>query len=399
MSANSNLGILNDTKSLTVSGRLTIPVASLSQTPPQRKGSLIIDPLSLKLYYSDGVQWLEVFSTGGGNIACIQDGDNDTSVCTDTDPNTITFVTSGTERAQITSTGDFIVGSVPPVPGNIAHFGGNIKISGIVGPDATQFEEQTDHPVDPTGTSTGVLWVRDDNPNVLVFTDNTGVDAILSGGGAVTDLSGVLTVGNFTGGNDIVLTTGDEIVGLTDVTISGADTTGGSGGSININAGSDSTTGTGGDININSGDSVSGVPGDVNISSTGDINLVVPPGNSVNISGVLDIAGTTVQTTDNTLTLLETIPLNIPDRIYSVTSKVTARSNNTGATFRLDAAFHRDAGVTVRQMGSTTRDEHKDNPNWFSNFAVGASVVEVYVIGVNLATIDWKSSTKLHVSD
>jgi len=399
MSANWNRGISNAQKNVTVSGRLTIPVANLSQTPVQIKGSLIFDPLSLKLYYSDGAQWAEVFSSGGGSIACIQDDDNDTSVCTDTDPDTITFVTSGIERAQITSAGVLTVGSAPPAPGNIARFGGNIKISGIVGSAAAQLEEQSDHPVDPTGTSTGVVWVRDDDPNVLVFTDNTGSDVILSGGGAVTDLAGVLTVGNFTGGNDIVLTAGDEIIGSADVAIRGADTTGGVGGDVDINAGSDSAAGAGGDININGGGSVSGTPGDVNISSAGDINLEVPSGNKVDISGVLNIAGTVVQTTDSTLTLLETIPLDTPDRIYSVTSKVVARSNNMGATFQLDASFHRDAGATVRQIGKTTRSERKDDPNWLSNFMTGASAVEIYVTGVNFTTIDWKSSTNLFASD
>ncbi len=183
MTDNRNFGVSNETRNLTTNGRTTIPLAILPQTPVQRKGSLIFDPRILKLYYSDGVQWLEVISSSGGNLRCIEDDDGDTSVCTDdgTDPDIITFTTSSLERGRFSSSGVFMVGTTVPADGKVAHFEGDIKVTGVVDPTATQYEEVSDHPVDPTGTSTGVLWIRDDGPpNVLVFTDNDGTDYILN---------------------------------------------------------------------------------------------------------------------------------------------------------------------------------------------------------------------------
>ncbi len=397
-----NYGVSNEIRNLTTTGRTTIPLGILSQTPVQRKGSLIFDPMTLKLYYSDGAQWLEI-SASSGDLVCIQDADGDTSVCTDTipetDSDTIFFTTSGIERMRITPAGVLSVGSTTPTAGKIAHFEGDIKVTGIIDPTGTQYEEQPVVPVDPTGSTTGVVWVRDDNPNSLIFTNNTGANTVLTGGGAVTDLAGTLVVGNFTGGNDIVLTTGDEIVGLTDVVISGADNTGGIGGDVNINAGNDSTTGTGGNVNITGGNSVAGIPGDVNISSTGDISLTAPPTRSVNVGDISNFSSTTVQTTDDTPTLLESISLAIPDRIYSILGRVVARSNNIGASFLASATFHRDGGTTVRQLGPTIRTEHKDDPDWRINLVVASSAVDVFVIGVNFVTIDWKISTALYISD
>jgi len=532
-----NTRISNEMRNLTMAGRSTIPIAVAINTPIQRQGSLIFDPLSKKLYYSDGVQWIEILTSSGviGGIVCIEDADSDTSVCTDTDPatdsdtiffktplgtfptkaifnpdgvfiatkgdfdpttitpgpdkvahfqgdiaitgvcdptavqfeeqsvspvdpfgtttgviwvkddnpntliftnnmgvesvisgnsmciedadgntsvctdtdpatdsNTIFFRTDGVDRAifdpagvLIATKGDIDPTTITPVVGEVAHFEGDIHVTGAVYATGaittgTQYEEQIASPLDPTGSTTGVLWVRDDNPNVLIFTDNAGTNTQLTSGGAITDLAGALAVGNFTGGNDIVLTTGDEIVGLTDVTLSGVDTTGGTGGSININAGDDSAAGDGGDVNITSGTSVAGTPGDVNIISTGDIN----------ITGNLNIISTTTQQTLNdTPTLLDTISLDTPDRIYSIQSTVLARSTTIGATFTYNSAFHRDAGTTVRSIGSSIRSEHKDDPNWMVNFVMGVSVVEVYVIGVNFMTIDWKISTALYKSE
>jgi hypothetical protein len=395
-----NFRYSNDQRNLTVSGRQTIPIGVVAQTPIQKRGSIIFDSLSLKLYYSDGTQWV-LISSGESESVCIQDVDGDTSVCTDTipgtDSDTIFFNTAGSEKARISPDGVFMVGTTTPTADKIAHFEGDIKVTGVIDPTAVQFEEVSDHPVDPTGTTTGVIWVKDDNPNILIFTDNDGVDTQLTSGGGVTDLQGTLTVGNFTGGNDIILTTGDEIVGQTNVVISGADTTGGTGGNVDIKAGDDSAAGDGGSINITSGDSVTGTLGDVNISSAGNINI--SSAGNINFTGDLNIVTTfVVQTTDNTPTLLDTILLDEPNTIYSIQSTVMSRSGVVGATFTYNSAFHRDGGTTVRQIGSSFRSEHKDNPTWKVNFVMGVSVVEVYVIG-DFSTIDWKISRTLYKSD
>jgi len=57
-----NFSISNEMERLTTTGRSTIPLSILSQTPLQRAGSLFFDSLSLKLYYSDGLQWVEVIT-------------------------------------------------------------------------------------------------------------------------------------------------------------------------------------------------------------------------------------------------------------------------------------------------------------------------------------------------
>jgi hypothetical protein len=48
-----NYRVSNESRNLTITGRNTIPLGVLSQTPVQRPGSLIFDPRTLGLYYSD----------------------------------------------------------------------------------------------------------------------------------------------------------------------------------------------------------------------------------------------------------------------------------------------------------------------------------------------------------
>ena len=251
-----NSGISNDLLARSFQNRMTIPLGSV-RSPPMREGSMIFDSRLNKLYISDGTQWLQVIISPGGNIVCIQDDDGDTSVCTDTvpgtDSDTIVFTTSGVERARITPAGVLSVGNAVPAAGKIAHFEGDIKVTGVVDPTATQYEEEAISPVDPNGTTTGVVWVRNDGPpNILVFTNNSGVNIDLTGSGAVEDLALTLVAGNTTGGTDIELTTGDELVGQTDITL----------------------------------------------RSANDINLITAAGRDVNITGNLNVTGTT--TTINT---------------------------------------------------------------------------------------------------
>ena len=97
--------------------------------------------------------------------------------------------------------------------------GGNFATGGLEFSGTIRFTERADHIQTPAATF-GELWVRNDSPNVLVFTDDTGVDTVLgSGGGGLTiggpinsiqyhDGGGVLGgVAEFTI-NDIATTTG-----------------------------------------------------------------------------------------------------------------------------------------------------------------------------------------------
>ncbi len=171
----------NDSLAKSFQNRMTIPLSILSQTPVQRKGSLIFDPLTLKLYYSDGTQWIEIISSPGGNLVCIQDTDGDTSVCTDTipetDSDTIFFTTAGVERARISSAGVFMVGTTTPTPGKIAHFEGDIDVTGVVDPIGVQYTQQGSIPGSTNVPDKGMLYTDSSSlgsfSNTLVFVDNT----------------------------------------------------------------------------------------------------------------------------------------------------------------------------------------------------------------------------------
>nr|QBK85698.1 MAG: hypothetical protein LCMAC101_02930 [Marseillevirus LCMAC101] len=128
--------------------RITIPIVSSATTNPQKQGSLIFDPITLTLYVSNGAVWVAIA--------------NSTTV-----------------------------------------------VIGL----ASQYEQAPVLPLDPNGTTTGVVWVRNDGPpNVLVFTDNTGVDHDLTGAGPAETLAATLAAGNTTGGTNIEITSGDRVI-------------------------------------------------------------------------------------------------------------------------------------------------------------------------------------------
>ena len=58
---------------------------------------------------------------------------------------------------------------------------------------AIKLTEGADHPFDPTGTGTGLLWVKINgtNANTLIFTDDTGADTVLGSGGGSGDITAV----------------------------------------------------------------------------------------------------------------------------------------------------------------------------------------------------------------
>jgi len=56
-----------------------------------------------------------------------------------------------------------------------ARIEGKLTVTGTIDPTDLVLDEQADHPTAPAA-GTGILWVRDDAPNVLVFTDDAGTD-------------------------------------------------------------------------------------------------------------------------------------------------------------------------------------------------------------------------------
>ena len=351
-----NFGYSNVQRNLIVVGNSVMPVNILSQTPVQPPGSILFDPQTLKLYYSDGSNWIELSTGSGSNVTLSSAGGGFSLVVDGVGPDlSIRGLTAGPGISMNNMGGEHIVSNTAPDQTVVLNEGAGILIAGTY-------------------------------PNFTISAAGVG-------------LAPTLVVGNTTGGTDIVISTGDEIVGETDVTVRGVNSSGGTGGTVNIEGGDDSGAGDGGDVNISSGSTVSGTPGNVNIISDGDINLSVPPSGSINIGEVLTFGSTSVQTTDATTTLLQTIPLSTPDRIYSLKSNIIARSGAIGATYELVGAFHRDGGTTVRQIASTVATEIEEDNSWNVVYVVAASAVEVRVTGVALTTIDWKIVATLFTSN
>jgi hypothetical protein len=204
----SNFNISNESSHLTITGRQTVPLIFKTNAPIQRKGSLIFDQSSLKLYYSDGTQWIELISSSSGNLLCISDADGNTSVCTDTSPtdnsNIITFKTDGVDRAIFNPDGVFIATagvsdptSVILTAGKVAHFEGDINVTGVVDPTGVQFTEQSSIPGSTNNPGKGMIYVNDSTignfNNTLTFVDSLDVSHTLgdmmSPVGLVTDNS------------------------------------------------------------------------------------------------------------------------------------------------------------------------------------------------------------------
>jgi hypothetical protein len=104
---------------------------------------------------------------------------------------------TGTERMQIGSAG------------NVEVFAGDLV-----------FNEKADHAFTPAAAH-GSLWVRNDTPNVLVFTDDAGTDTVLGAGGGGGDVTKVGTPVN----DELAVWTGDgTLEGTADLTYNGTGT-------------------------------------------------------------------------------------------------------------------------------------------------------------------------------
>jgi hypothetical protein len=65
---------------------------------------------------------------------------------------------------------------------------GKLTVSGLIDPTGLVLDEQATVPGGAPSAGTGTIWTRNDTPNVLVFTDDTGADTVL--GSAVGDVAG-----------------------------------------------------------------------------------------------------------------------------------------------------------------------------------------------------------------
>ena len=81
---------------------------------------------------------------------------------------------------------------------------------GVADVTALKLDEQTTVPGGAPGAGFGTVWIKDDVPNTLMFTDDAGTDWVLGGAGVDT-LATVLVSGNVTSGTNIVITEGDAL--------------------------------------------------------------------------------------------------------------------------------------------------------------------------------------------
>lgn len=362
-----NHRISNEERNITFTQRATLPLSLIGQTPVQRKGSLIFDPSIGLIYYSNGILWLPISSGGGGGV-CISDANGDTTVCTDTTPetnsDTITFETNGSERARIDPTGVFMVGTTTPTPGKIAHFEGDVKITGNLDPISVQYESQAASPLVNTATQ-GLTYISSTNigsyTNTPIYVDGANVSHIfgdmVAPPGPIVDNA----IPRFDG-------TSGKLLQDSNLTLS--------------------------DANILT------AMGDLEITSTGNTTLSTTSPNYVDITGLRHLEPESVTTADATLTLLQTIPLDTADRTYLIEIRVTARNTATGdgASYMIEVTYKRDGGTTVTIIGSPFKRESLDDLNWIVDLATAASNVEVNVTGVAATNIIWNITTTIQSS-
>lgn len=167
--------------------------------------------------------------------------------------------------------------------------------------------------------NTSTVWVRNDNPDVLVFTDNVGTDWVLNAAApAAPDLSAVLT-------------TGDDATGL-DITNLGSltfDTAGPQG----INIGTDATGATtvlatqiaiGGGSTVGAGNANStaiGVNAIIDATAGTGSNLVIGTSSAVNGAGTSE---TVVIGTSSTAASSDSVCIGVSSAISSSNSKSVA---------------------------------------------------------------------------
>ncbi len=91
---------------------------------------------------------------------------------------------------------------------------GKLTVTGLIDPTGLVLDEQSSNPATPTAGH-GILWVKDDAPNKLMFTDDAGTEFTVA---TLADIQGqdtlaeILSNGNTTGGTDLEISNGDTVV-------------------------------------------------------------------------------------------------------------------------------------------------------------------------------------------
>jgi hypothetical protein len=120
---------------------------------------------------------------------------------------------------------------------------GKLTVTGLIDPTGLVLDEQAASPFTAAGKHT--IWAKNTIPTTLWTTDDAGNEAQVATGSTAA-LNSVLTIGNETGGNDIIVSTGDAITG--------EDGVAGPGGSLTMQSGAgDGASQAGGTTTISGG--------------------------------------------------------------------------------------------------------------------------------------------------
>lgn len=104
----------------------------------------------------------------------------------------------------------------------------------------------------------------------------------------------------------------------------------------------------------------------------------------------------TVQTTDNTVTVIETITLD-DEAVYVIEATLLGieSDNSNRAAYRIVGSFYRTGAGSATQIGSTTVIFSEETaPSWTgATFTVSGNDVRVNAQGAAATTINWQSIT------
>jgi hypothetical protein len=168
---------------------------------------------------------------------------------------------------------------------------GKLTVTGLIDPTGLVLDEQAASPFTAAGKHT--IWAKDTIPTTLWTTDDAGNDYQIATG-STQALANVLAIGATTGGTDMIVSSGDSIVGEDGVAgpggalpiIAGAGDGAEVGGTASLTGGEGGATGAGGTCSITggTGGATSGAGGNTTVQG-GDAT------NGVSAGGTLALAG------------------------------------------------------------------------------------------------------------
>ena len=221
--------------------------------------------------------------SGAGGVVLIQAGNSNTQG--GQTPGDV-VIEAGDATANTGNGGSIVLNpgsSVGGSPGEVL-INGKLTVTGLIDPPGLVLDEQDSFPYETQGKGQGLLWVKKDTGE-LWYRNKFGQDGALSqGNGNPPSLAQVLTAGNTTGGQSLILSDGDVLKAMDDpqggsaLTLRGGACIGaaGNGGHLVLQGGTPTGNGTGGDVQL--------VPG----TNGGAVKI---QSDSCQISGSLSVAG------------------------------------------------------------------------------------------------------------